>query len=83
MKKVLLFLSILLFSSCISEKAAKWQEVKSGTKLEVIGCDGSIIRMYYSDGAIQGGPNYGYRFIDRKTGKVVEVSTNVIITYGE
>lgn len=82
MKKLLLG-AILLFSvlSCTDAKRAKLGAFGDRFKVEVVNCDGTITHSWISTGKVSNSETSdGYYFNDEKTGTLIEVSGNVIIT---
>jgi hypothetical protein len=80
MKKLLIFISVLAFS-CTDAQQAKMGGFGDRFKVEIVNCDGSITHSWISSGKViseQGSD--GYYFNDEKTGKLIEISGNVIIT---
>jgi hypothetical protein len=82
MKKLIfiLILSITLFS-CTDASQAKLGSYNDQFKIEVMNCDGSITHSWISTGKVSSEENSdGYYFLDTKTGELIVVSGNVIIT---
>jgi hypothetical protein len=82
MRKLLLG-SALLFSvlSCTDAQQAKIGGYGDRFKVEMLNCDGTITHSWISSGKVSNSENSdGYYFNDEKTGTLIEVSGNVIIT---
>jgi hypothetical protein len=82
MKKILLG-AILLFSilSCTDAQQAKIGGYGDRFKVEIVNCDGTITHHWISSGKVSNSESSdGYYFNDEKTGTLIEVSGNVIIT---
>ena len=82
MRKLLLG-SLLLLSvlSCTDAQQAKIGGYGDRFKVELLNCDGTITHSWTSSGKVSNSENSdGYYFNDEKTGTLIEVSGNVIIT---
>lgn len=82
MRKLLLG-SVLLFSvvSCTDAQQAKIGGYGDRFKVEMLNCDGTITHYWISSGKVSNSESSdGYYFNDEKTGTLIEVSGNVIIT---
>jgi hypothetical protein len=82
MKKLLLG-AILLFSaiSCTDAQQAKLGAYGDTFKVEIVNCDGTITHSWISTGKVSNSENSdGYYFNDLKSGTLIEVSGNLIIT---
>ena len=82
MKKLLLG-AILLFSilSCTDAQQAKLGAYGDTFKVEIVNCDGTITHSWISSGKVSNSENSdGYFFNDIKSGTLIEVSGNIIIT---
>jgi hypothetical protein len=82
MKKLLLG-AILSFSvlSCTDAQQAKIGAFGDTFKVELVNCDGTISHTWISTGKVSNSENSdGYYFNDAKSGTLIEVSGNVIIT---
>ena len=82
MKKLLLG-AILSFSvlSCTDAQQAKIGAFGDTFKGELVNCDGTITHTWVSTGKVSNSENSdGYYFNDAKSGTLIEVSGNVIIT---
>jgi hypothetical protein len=66
---------------CRDSTKAKFDALGDDFKIEVLGCDGQVVRAYISSGKVspESGSD-GYYFEDKATGNLVEVSGNIIIT---
>lgn len=82
MKTLFIVLIILLsFTACTDAELSKIGGLGDQFKVEVINCDGSITHSWISSGKVSTETNSdGYYFKDRETGKLIEVSGNLIIT---
>ena len=83
MRKILLLSTALLafgLSSCTDADQAKLTGYGNTYSIEVVS-GGQVVRTYQSTGKVSGeAQSDGYFFNDRATGKLVEVSGQVIIT---
>jgi hypothetical protein len=74
----LLSLSVL---SCTDAQQAKFGALGDKFKVEIVNCDGTITHSWISTGKVSNSDSSdGYYFNDEKTGTLIEVSGNVIIT---
>jgi hypothetical protein len=83
MKRILLLGAILSFSvlSCTDAQQAKIGALGDKFKVEIVNCDGTITHSWTSTGAVSNSESSdGYYFNDAKSGTLIEVSGNVIIT---
>ena len=82
MRKLFLLTIIILFLfSCSDAKKAKIKGSGSEFNIEMIDCDGTVIRSWISTGKVRSEQNSdGYYFMDKATGLLVEVTGNIIIT---
>ena len=82
MKKIYLLLVVIaLLASCTDAEQAKIGGLGDKFHVQVINCDGSITHQWISSGKVlTEEKSDGYYFMDSKTGKLIEVSGNVIIT---
>lgn len=84
MKKALILLSLafsISFQSCTDSERAKWGGLGDEFKVEMINCDGTVARTWISTGKVlsEGGSD-GYYFMDKQTGKLIEVTGRLVIT---
>lgn len=80
MKKLIIVISMLVLS-CTDAQQAKIGAFGDKFKVELINCDGTVTRFWTSTGKVSNSQNSdGYFFNDEKTGTLIEVSGNVIIT---
>lgn len=82
MKKLVLGIT-LLFSvlSCTDAQQAKIGALGDKFKVELVNCDGTVTHSWTSAGKVSNSESSdGYFFNDEKTGTLIEVSGNVIIT---
>jgi len=82
MKKLILLSFTLLFTfSCSDAKKAKIKGRGSEFTIEMLNCDGAVVRSWISTGKARSEQNSdGYYFMDKATGLLVEVTGNIIIT---
>ena len=82
MKKLLLgALLSLSVLSCTDAEQAKIGAFGDTFKVELVNCDGTISHSWISTGKVSNSQNSdGYYFNDAKSGTLIEVSGNVIIT---
>jgi len=81
MKKLLLLLLAFTVISCTDATRSKISGLGNQFKIEVVNCDGSVTHSWISTGkVISENHSDGYYFEDSKTGKLVEVTGNLIIT---
>lgn len=77
-----LFIAIVMGStSCTDAEKAKWDGLGDEFKVELINCDGSVARTWISSGKVE--KEYksdGYFFMDKETGKLIEVNGTLVIT---
>jgi hypothetical protein len=82
MKKLLLLLALatVTFSSCSDATSAKISASGNPHRVEVIS-GGKVARTYLATGKVQSeAQSDGYYFMDAKTGSLIELSGDVIIT---
>lgn len=71
----------LFFTGCTDSKVAQFKSLGDPHKIELVNCDGTVTHSWISTGRVQSAQHSdGYYFNDAATGKLVEVSGNVIIT---
>lgn len=82
MKKLfLLSITLLGFASCTDAQQSKLGAFGDKFKVELVNCDGTITHSWVSTGKVSNSENSdGYYFNDEKTGTLIEISGNVIIT---
>ena len=82
MKKVILLLAVIFsLTSCTDAQQAKIGGLGDEFKVQLVNCDGSITHEWTSTGKVSNSANSdGYYFNDKKTGTLIEISGNVIIT---
>jgi hypothetical protein len=67
--------------SCSERKKAEWNAVDDDFKIELLDCNGEVVRSWESIGKVKSSENRpGFRFLDKKTHKLIKVNGNVIIT---
>ena len=79
---VVLFIAIVMGStSCTDATKAKFGGLGDEFKVEMINCDGTVAREWISTGKVQSEANSdGYYFMDKDTGKLIEVTGRMVIT---
>jgi hypothetical protein len=83
MKKKVILLSIVatVFMSCTDAERAKLGGYGDKFKVEMVNCDGSVTNSWVSSGKVLSEQTSdGYYFNDDKTGALIEVTGNLIIT---
>lgn len=83
MKKIsfILCLSVLLLASCTDARKAKIGGFSDEFSVELVNCEGEVYREYTSTGKVLSEESSdGYYFKDKKSGKLIEVTGNLIIT---
>jgi len=79
---VVLFIVIFIGStSCTDATKAKFGGLSNEFKVEMINCDGTVAREWISTGKVQSeADSDGYYFMDKATGKLIEVTGRMVIT---
>lgn len=79
---VILFIAIIIGStSCTDGYKAKWGGLGDEFKIEMLNCDGTVARQWVSTGKVGSEANSdGYYFMDKETGKLIEVTGRLVIT---
>lgn len=83
MKKIsfILCLSVLLLASCTDARKARIGGFNDEFSVELVNCEGEVYREYTSTGKVLSEESSdGYYFKDKKSGKLIEVTGNLIIT---
>jgi hypothetical protein len=77
-----LFLAVVMGStSCTDAEKAKWGGLGDEFKVEMINCDGTVARTWVSSGKVLSeSSSDGYYFMDKETGKLIEVTGRLVIT---
>jgi hypothetical protein len=76
----IVFIFCLVLNACSDASKAKMYGYGNKFKVEVISC-GKVFRTYVSTGKVLSEKDSdGYYFMDSKTGKLVEIAGEVIIT---
>lgn len=77
-----LFIAIVMGStSCTDAEKAKWGGLGDEFKVEIINCDGTVARTWISSGKVLSeSSSDGYYFMDKETGKLIEVTGRLVIT---
>jgi hypothetical protein len=71
----------LLAFGCTDAYQAKLGGYGDKYSIELLGCDGTVLRSWVSSGKVSSEANSdGYFFMDSQTGKLIEVSGTLIIT---
>lgn len=80
--RILLFILVIFgLSACTDASRAKIGGLGSKFKVELIGCDGTVVREWTSTGKVKSEEaSDGYYFMDENSGKLIEVTGNLIIT---
>ena len=80
--KAILFLSIVMgITSCTDADLAKWGGFGDEFKIEMLNCDGTVARTWVSTGKVESETTSdGYYFNDKSTGKLIEITGNIVIT---
>ena len=78
---LIIFLCLLCFYSCTDAQKAKVGGFGSEFQIEMINCDGSVARTWISSGKVSSEQDSdGYYFMEKETGKLIEVTGRLIIT---
>jgi hypothetical protein len=82
MKKIIIIVILFIgLNSCTDAQKAKLGAFGNTFKVEVLNCDGTITHSWISTGKVLNSESSdGYYFNDAKTGTLIEVSGNIIIT---
>ena len=82
MKRLFLLpLLALLLNSCTDAAQAKIGGYGDEFTVELLNCDGSVSKKWESSGKVLSEENSdGYFFLDKDTGKLIEVTGNLVIT---
>jgi hypothetical protein len=77
---VALFIALVM-GSCTDATKAKFGGLGDEFKIEMLNCDGTVAREWISTGKVQSEANSdGYYFMDKATGKLIEVTGRLVIT---
>ena len=77
----ILFIFVMLFYSCSDAKKAKMGGFGSEFMIEMLNCDGNVSRSWISTGKVSSEEHSdGYYFMEKGTGKLIEVTGPLIIT---
>jgi len=77
---VVLF-TALVMGSCTDATKAKFGGLGDEFKIEILNCDGTVAREWISTGKVQSeATSDGYYFMDKATGKLIEVTGTLVIT---
>ncbi len=72
---------LVSFLSCTDAGKAKLGGFGDEFKIELVNCDGTITHSWISTGKVKSEDNSdGYYFMDKESGKLIEVSGSLIIT---
>jgi hypothetical protein len=72
---------VLITNSCTDAGRAKLGGFGDEFKVEMLNCDGEVVRTWLSSGKVLSEANSdGYYFRDKETGKLIEVTGTLIIT---
>lgn len=78
---LVLGLALVAMASCTDTEMAKLTAYGNKHKIELLSCDGKVVRTFNTDGKVENPQGSdGYQFMDNETGKLTEVSGNVIVT---
>ena len=81
MTKILLILMLIGIMSCTDAQKAKIGGLGDEFKIEMLNCDGTVAREWISTGKVQSEKDSdGYYFLDKKSGKLIEVTGRIVIT---
>ena len=82
-KRFILAVSVIMLTlgACTDAGRAKIGGLGDEFKVEMINCDGSVARSWISSGKVlsEEGSD-GYFFMDKETGKLIEVTGRIVIT---
>lgn len=82
MKKIF-FIAVLSFglTSCTDAQMSKIGGYGDDFKVEIVNCDGTVTKSWISSGKVLSEKESdGYYFQDKESGKLIEVTGNLIIT---
>jgi hypothetical protein len=82
MKKFLFIVAIVVvLMSCSERKKADLSSRNDNFKIELINCDGETTKSWESVGRVGSGERKsGYQFLDKATGKLIEIDGTIVIT---
>lgn len=82
MKKFLFIVAIVVvLMSCSERKKADMSSRNDNFKIELMNCDGETTQSWESIGKVHSGERQsGYQFLDKATGKLIEIDGTVVIT---
>jgi len=70
-----------MLNSCTDAKQAKLGSYNDSFKIELVNYDGTVTHSWISTGKVSNEENSdGYYFLDSKTGELIQVSGNIILT---
>lgn len=83
MKKIFLLIALAFtMSACTDAGCSRVAALGDAATIEMINCDGTVTKKFRSTGKVSSSQQSdGYYFRDKATGKLTEVSGNVVITY--
>lgn len=74
-------IALLALNSCTDAKQSKMGSFGEQFKVELVNCDGTITHSWTSTGKVSSSKNSnGYYFKDEKSGALIEVTGNLIIS---
>lgn len=77
---VALFIALTMIG-CTDATKAKFGGLGDEFKIEMLNCDGTVAREWISTGKVQSEANSdGYYFMDKATGKLIEITGRLVIT---
>ncbi len=77
---VALFIALVM-GSCTDAQKSKFGGLGDEFKIEMLNCDGTVAREWISTGKVQSeATSDGYYFMDKATGKLIEVTGTLVIT---
>lgn len=80
-KLIMVAITLLALTSCTDAEQAKIGGFGDKFKVDLVNCDGTVTHSWISTGKVSNSESSdGYYFNDEKTGTLIEVSGNVIIT---
>tara|TARA_R100001480_G_scaffold29739_2_gene40531 strand:- start:921 stop:1172 length:252 start_codon:yes stop_codon:yes gene_type:complete len=80
MKCLVLIIVVLFLCSCTDSSRSKLFSHGDEFTIELLGCSGDVVRTWTSTGKVKSEANSdGYFFMNKSTGKLVEVTGTLII----
>jgi len=79
MKKIIII--AILFAGCTDAKKAQLLGYGDEFNVELVNCDGSVTKQWISTGKVHTEKDSdGYYFKDKKSGNLIRITGNIIIT---